>query len=83
MHGLSPEENSRLVAQISDRITAVWSGEPDNIGGWTVRVYYEPLVPLIWGGFLVMMLGGLVSLSDRRYRIGAPLRARAIEVAVR
>jgi cytochrome c-type biogenesis protein CcmF len=54
-------------------------GEPDSKGGWTVRVYYEPLVPLIWGGFLVMMLGGLVSLSDRRYRIGAPLRARAIE----
>ncbi len=58
-------------------------GEPDNKGGWTVRFYYEPLVPLIWGGFVVMMLGGLVSLSDRRYRIGAPLRARAVEAAVR
>jgi cytochrome c-type biogenesis protein CcmF len=58
-------------------------GEPDNKGGWTVRFYYEPLVPLIWGGFVVMMLGGLVSLSDRRYRIGAPLRARAAEAAVR
>ena len=48
-----------------------------------VRFYYEPLVPLIWGGFVIMALGGLVSLSDRRYRIGAPLRARAIEVAAR
>ncbi len=58
-------------------------GEPDNKGGWTVRFYYEPLVPLIWGGFIVMAFGGLVSLSDRRYRIGAPLRARSAEAAVR
>jgi cytochrome c-type biogenesis protein CcmF len=56
-------------------------GEPDNKGGWTVRFYYEPLVPLIWSGFIIMAVGGLVSLSDRRYRIGAPLRARAIEAA--
>jgi cytochrome c-type biogenesis protein CcmF len=56
-------------------------GEPDNKGGWTVRFYYEPLVPLIWGGFIIMALGGLVSLSDRRYRIGAPLRARAVAAA--
>ncbi len=52
-------------------------GEPDGKGGWTVRFYYEPLVPLIWIGFLIMAGGGGVSLSDRRYRIGAPLRARA------
>jgi len=52
-------------------------GEPDGKGGWTVRFYYEPLVPLIWIGLLVMAAGGAVSLSDRRYRVGAPLRARA------
>ena len=46
-----------------------------------MRFYYEPLVPLIWGGFVIMAVGGLVSLSDRRYRIGAPLRARAIAAA--
>ena len=47
-------------------------GEPDGKGGWTVRFYYEPLVPLIWIGCLIMALGGIVSLSDRRYRVGAP-----------
>jgi len=51
-------------------------GEPDGKGGWTVRFYYEPLVPLIWIGFLIMAAGGVVSLSDRRYRVGAPQRAR-------
>jgi cytochrome c-type biogenesis protein CcmF len=31
----------------------------------------------MWAGCLIMVLGGLVSLSDRRHRIGAPTRARA------
>jgi cytochrome c-type biogenesis protein CcmF len=56
-------------------------GDPDGKGGWTVRIYREPLVPLIWGGILVMALGGLVSLSDRRYRVGAPAPARSGRLA--
>ncbi|MGD9742249.1 MAG: cytochrome c-type biogenesis CcmF C-terminal domain-containing protein, partial [Dongiaceae bacterium] len=51
-------------------------GDPDGKGGWTVRIYREPLVPFIWGGILVMVMGGLVSLCDRRFRVGAPARAR-------
>ncbi len=51
-------------------------GDPDGEGGWTVRLYREPLVPWIWAGILAMMAGGLVSLSDRRLRVGAPGRAR-------
>jgi len=42
--------------------------------GWTVRLYHNPLVPWIWLGAIIMVLGGLVSLTDRRYRIGAPAR---------
>ncbi len=49
-------------------------GDADDQGGWTVRVYHEPLVPWIWLGCLSMVLGGLVSLSDRRLRVGAPTR---------
>ncbi|MEM8689376.1 MAG: heme lyase CcmF/NrfE family subunit [Pseudomonadota bacterium] len=44
-------------------------------GGRTVRVYFNPLIPFIWLGTFIMFLGGLVSLSDRRYRVGAPKRA--------
>ncbi|MDH3475108.1 MAG: hypothetical protein OEM59_15620, partial [Rhodospirillales bacterium] len=47
---------------------------PDGSGGWTVRIYHEPLVPWIWAGSLIMMLGGAVSLTDRRLRVGAPTR---------
>ena len=52
-------------------------GEPDPNGGWTIRAYYKPLVPWIWLGAVVMAFGGLVSLSDRRWRIGIAARARA------
>jgi cytochrome c-type biogenesis protein CcmF len=46
-------------------------------GAATVRVYFKPLVTFIWLGALVMALGGLLSLSDRRLRVGAPRTARA------
>jgi cytochrome c-type biogenesis protein CcmF len=39
-----------------------------------VRIWWKPLVTLIWLGALVMMTGGAVSLCDRRLRIGAPSR---------
>jgi cytochrome c-type biogenesis protein CcmF len=56
-------------------------GEADGKGGWIVRVYHEPLVAWIWFGALVMVAGGLTSLSDRRYRVGAPVRAGAAQAA--
>jgi cytochrome c-type biogenesis protein CcmF len=37
-----------------------------------VRIYHKPLVLLIWLGAVVMALGGALSLSDRRLRVGAP-----------
>ena len=41
-------------------------------GGIAIRLYYKPLVLLIWIGAVIMMLGGALSLSDRRLRVGAP-----------
>jgi cytochrome c-type biogenesis protein CcmF len=45
-----------------------------------VRVYHKPLVLLIWLGSVVMALGGGLSLTDRRYRVGAPQKARQAAV---
>jgi cytochrome c-type biogenesis protein CcmF len=58
-------------------------GDADGRGGWTVRVYHEPLVPWIWIGCLVMVGGGLTSLSDRRLRVGAPHRQASGKAASR
>jgi cytochrome c-type biogenesis protein CcmF len=49
-------------------------GEPLPDGAWSVRVYYKPFVDWVWGGCLLMALGGLLAISDRRYRL--KLRAR-------
>src|ERR1700730_16019676 len=46
-------------------------GEPVSGGAWSVRVYYKPLVSWIWGGALLMALGGGLALSDRRYSLAA------------
>ena len=52
-------------------------GDPQQDGpGYTVRLYFKPLVAWIWFGCGFMGLGGLVSLTDRRLRVGAPTRAR-------
>jgi len=36
--------------------------------GWTVRIYYKPFVRWIWGGGLLILLGGILAGIDRRYR---------------
>ena len=53
---------------------AVLGDERD--GGAVIRVHHNPLAPWIWLGALVMAIGGALSLSDRRLRIGAPARGK-------
>ncbi len=48
-------------------------GEPVGQGAWVVRVYYKPFVDWIWGGAFLMALGGVIAVSDRRYRISGQL----------
>jgi cytochrome c-type biogenesis protein CcmF len=47
-------------------------GDVNDDSSVAVRLYYKPMVLLIWIGAVVMMFGGALSLSDRRLRIGAP-----------
>ncbi|MCO5730890.1 heme lyase CcmF/NrfE family subunit [Rhizobium sp. SSA_523] len=49
-------------------------GDPMADGGIVVRIWWKPWILCIWGGALVMTVGGMVSLSDRRLRVGAPAR---------
>jgi cytochrome c-type biogenesis protein CcmF len=56
-------------------------GDALDGGAFVVRAYFNPLVRLIWLGALVMGLGGVLSLLDRRLRVGAPRRgARRVGV---
>jgi cytochrome c-type biogenesis protein CcmF len=56
-------------------------GEGDAEHGWVVRLYENPLAPWIWLGAALCALGGFVSLSDRRLRVGAPRRKSQVQAA--
>jgi cytochrome c-type biogenesis protein CcmF len=53
-------------------------GEQVEGGAWIVRVYYKPFVDWIWGGCLIMALGGVLAATDRRYRN----RAAAVDATI-
>ncbi len=53
-------------------------GEPVDNGAWSVRVYYKPFVGWIWGGAVIMALGGGLALSDRRYALAARKQREAL-----
>ena len=79
---LTPEKRTYPVAKTATTEAAIRSdvfgdtylvlGEPDSAGAWSIRAYRNPLAPWIWVGALIMAAGGILSLSDRRWRIGAP-----------
>jgi cytochrome c-type biogenesis protein CcmF len=50
-------------------------GDTTTDGARAMRFYHNPFVNFIWAGAAIMFVGGLLSLSDRRYRVGAPKRA--------
>ncbi|MBB4251486.1 heme lyase CcmF/NrfE family subunit, partial [Rhizobium sp. BK008] len=49
-------------------------GDATKDGGIVVRIWWKPFILCIWGGTVIMAFGGLVSLTDRRLRVGAPRR---------
>ena len=86
---LLPERRSYAVARSSTTESAIWSTLGGDLytsitepaadsaeGKWTLRILFEPLVGLIWLGAVMLSLGGILSLMDRRLRVGAPTRAK-------
>jgi cytochrome c-type biogenesis protein CcmF len=52
-------------------------GDSNGDGGFATRIYHKPMINWLWIGLLMMAAGGLVSLTDRRLRVGAPRRSAA------
>ncbi|MBL8289463.1 MAG: heme lyase CcmF/NrfE family subunit [Rubrivivax sp.] len=73
------QENPMTEAAIATRLMGdlyVSLGEPvDDGAAWIVRVYIKPFVDWIWGGCVLMALGGLLAAGDRRYRARAEAKA--------
>jgi len=70
--GISPSVIHDLYASL---------GEPLDGGAWSVRIYHKPMVEWIWVGCLMMAFGGLLALSDRRYRMKNRIKTTGSENA--
>jgi len=84
---MNPEKRAYPVAQQTQTEAAIdWGfvrdlyvslGEPVGDGAWGVRIYHKPFVDWIWGGAFMMAIGGLLAVSDRRYRARKAAQAPA------
>jgi cytochrome c-type biogenesis protein CcmF len=72
--GTTTSESALMARGFSQLYISLGDVNPD--GSAAVRLYYKPLVLLIWLGSVAMFVGGGLSLSDRRLRVGAPKSAR-------
>jgi len=84
---LKPEKRNYPVRQMPTTEAAIHTlftgdlyaviGDPDGSnGGFVTRLYFNPLIVWMWAGSLIMAFGAAVSISDRRYRIGAPAKRK-------
>lgn len=81
---LEPERRTYVVQDSQTTEAAIYSngfadlyaviGDGNAVDGITVRLFHKPLIPWLWLGIMVMVAGGLMSLTDRRLRVGAPAR---------
>ena len=71
--GMATTEVGLLQTLLGD--VYVVMGDETADGSRAMRMYFNPLVNFIWIGALIMFFGGMLSLTDRRYRVGAPKRA--------
>ena len=70
--GIEVQWNKDLFVALGDQL---------GDGAWSVRVQYKPMIRFIWLGTLVMALGGLIAISDRRYRVNVREKAPAKDTA--
>ncbi|WNJ99722.1 heme lyase CcmF/NrfE family subunit [Thalassospiraceae bacterium LMO-JJ14] len=82
---LAPEKRIYTVRQMPTTEAGIYTllsgdlyaviGDANADGSYVTRIYFNPLVVWMWIGALTMVVGGALSLSDRRFRIGAPKRS--------
>jgi cytochrome c-type biogenesis protein CcmF len=74
--GMSTTEAALLTRGVSQLYISL--GDATAEGAIGVRIYHKPMVLLIWLGPVLMAFGGVMSLTDRRLRVGAPKPAKAL-----
>lgn len=69
--GMPMTEAAIQAGLLRDLYVSLGEPIPDSNGAWAVRVYHKPFVDWVWAGCLFMAFGGILAISDRRYRIHA------------
>jgi cytochrome c-type biogenesis protein CcmF len=67
------------VGVLRDLYVSLGEPIPDSNGAWAVRVYIKPFVDWIWVGCVLMALGGVFAICDRRYRIHAKKHNKTVD----
>jgi len=70
----TPTTEAAIDSGLARDLYLVLGDKQQGSDAWAVRTYLKPLANWIWLGALMMAIGGLVSLTDRRYRVGAAAR---------
>ncbi len=70
------------IYSVWDKHLFVGLGDPLGNDAWSARIQYKPMIRFIWLGAFVMALGGLIAVSDRRYRVNVQQRAKSSSSAV-
>ena len=77
-----PTTEAAIRSTLAGDLYVVIGDAEGQAGAYVTRLYFNPLVAWMWIGALTMVLGGALSVSDRRYRIGAPSRAGGARIEV-
>ncbi len=77
-----PTTEAAIDASLLRDVYVVLGDKQDDGEAWAVRSYHKPLAVWIWFGCVVMGIGGIVSLTDRRFRIGAVTKKTGPQAAV-
>lgn len=72
-----PTTEAAIHTTLLGDLYAVIGDQDESGGGYVTRIYFNPLVVWMWIGTLVMMFGGVLSVTDRRHRVGVPHRRGA------
>jgi cytochrome c-type biogenesis protein CcmF len=79
--GMPMTEASIQTGVFRDLYVSLGEPIPESAGAWAVRIYIKPFIDWIWAGCLFMALGGMLAVSDRRYRIHQKARDKQSPVS--
>lgn len=80
--GMPLTEAAISTGLLGDLYVSLGEPIPNSNGAWAVRIYIKPFVDWIWAGCLLMGLGGILAISDRRYRIHARNAQQTVDSSV-